>query len=117
MTEFVDVQLGGNPAMFIMNRDRYAALPEAARAVLDAHAGAEFAGAMGAFLDAWNEGAKGMAGQGGNRVRSLTEAELAREYNTVEALRTHPRLAKFITWVQKRPPGFRSKVPGKRRKR
>jgi len=48
---------------------------------------------------------------------TLTEAELAREYNTVEALRTHPRLAKFITWVQKRPPGFRSKVPGKRRKR
>lgn len=77
MTEFVDVQLGGNPAMFIMNRDRYAALPEAARAVLDAHAGAEFAGAMGAFLDAWNEGAKGMAAQGGNRVRSLTEAEAA----------------------------------------
>jgi TRAP-type C4-dicarboxylate transport system substrate-binding protein len=77
MTEFVDVQLGGNPAMFIMNRDRYAALPEAARKVLDAHTGAEFSGAMGAFLDGWNEGAKGMAGQGGNRVRSLTEAELA----------------------------------------
>ena len=48
---------------------------------------------------------------------SLTEAELARDYNTVEALRRHPRLAKFIAWVAKRPPSFRSRVPGKRRHR
>ncbi|CUH99125.1 HNH endonuclease [Leisingera aquaemixtae] len=48
---------------------------------------------------------------------TLTEAELAREYSTPEALKTHPRLAKFIVWVQKRPPGFRSRVPGRRRKR
>jgi hypothetical protein len=48
---------------------------------------------------------------------TLTETELAREYNTVEALRTHPRLAKFILWVAKRPPGFQSKTPGKRRGR
>lgn len=48
---------------------------------------------------------------------TLSEAELARDYSTPEALKTHPRLAKFIAWVQKRPPGFRSHVPGKRRKR
>lgn len=48
---------------------------------------------------------------------TLTEAELARDFNTVEALRTHPRLAKFLNWISKRPPGFRSKVPGKRRSR
>lgn len=48
---------------------------------------------------------------------SLTEAELARDYNTPEALRSHPRLAKFAAWVAKRPPSFRSKVPGKRRGR
>lgn len=48
---------------------------------------------------------------------TLTEAELARDYSTVEALRTHPRLTRFITWVRKRPPEFRSKVPGRRRKR
>ncbi len=77
MSEFIDVQLGGNPAMFIMNPARYAALPDAARATLDAHTGVEFAQAMGAFLDAWNEGAKGFAGQNGNRVRALDEAELA----------------------------------------
>jgi len=48
---------------------------------------------------------------------SLSEAELARDYNTVEALREHPRLAKFAKWVAKRPPDFASKIPGKRRKR
>jgi len=48
---------------------------------------------------------------------SLSEAELARAYNTPEALRGHPRLAKFAAWVAKRPPEFRSKVPGKRRGR
>ncbi|MCR9124803.1 MAG: HNH endonuclease [Rhodobacteraceae bacterium] len=46
---------------------------------------------------------------------SLSEAELARSYSTIAALRDHPRLARFITWVRRRPPGFLSKVPGKRR--
>ncbi len=48
---------------------------------------------------------------------ALTEAELARDFNTPEALRAHPRLAKFAVWVGKRPPGFNSKVPGGMRKR
>ena len=48
---------------------------------------------------------------------TLSEAELARSFNTPDALKAHPRLAKFIAWVQKRPPGFRSRVPGKRRTR
>lgn len=46
---------------------------------------------------------------------TLSEAELARDYNTIDALLTHPRLAKFAKWVAKRPPSFLSKVPGKRR--
>lgn len=45
---------------------------------------------------------------------SLTEADLARTYNTVEALRVHPRLEKFIKWVSKRPPDFHSVTPGAR---
>jgi hypothetical protein len=48
---------------------------------------------------------------------TLSEAELARQFNTPEALRAHPRLAKFAAWVARRPPGFASKVPGKRRMR
>ncbi len=48
---------------------------------------------------------------------TLTEAEIARDYATIKALRAHPRLARFIKWVSRRPPGFHSKVPGARRKR
>ena len=48
---------------------------------------------------------------------SLSEADLARHYNTIEALKAHPRLAKFITWVVRRPPDFRSRTPGGRRRR
>ncbi|MDJ0627974.1 MAG: HNH endonuclease [Rhodobacter sp.] len=48
---------------------------------------------------------------------TLTESDLARSYSSIEALRAHPRLAKFVAWVAKRPPGFHSKTPGPRRKR
>lgn len=48
---------------------------------------------------------------------TLTEAELARDYATIEALRAHPRLEKFVAWSAKRPPGFHSKTTGRRRKR
>lgn len=48
---------------------------------------------------------------------TLTEAELARGYATIEALRAHPRIARFVAWVSRRPPGFTSRVPGARRKR
>ncbi len=47
---------------------------------------------------------------------TLTEAELAREFHSVEALKTHPRLAKFFAWVAKRPPDFMSRSKGGRRK-
>lgn len=46
---------------------------------------------------------------------TLTETELARDYATIVALQAHPRLAKFIAWVRKRPPDFHSKTPGARR--
>ena len=48
---------------------------------------------------------------------TLSEAELARSYASVDALRAHSRLAKFFRWVAKRPPPFLSKTTGGRRKR
>ncbi len=48
---------------------------------------------------------------------TLSEAELAQSFATVDALLTHPRLARFVAWVAKRPPAFNSKIPGKRRTR
>ncbi len=48
---------------------------------------------------------------------TLTETELARNFSTIEALQTHPRIAAFVAWVAKRPPGFTSRTAGPRRKR
>jgi hypothetical protein len=48
---------------------------------------------------------------------TLTEAELARDYNTPAALRAHPRLAAFIGWVSRRPPTFYARSAGGRRKK
>jgi len=38
--------------------------------------------------------------------QALKPRELARTYNTWEALRGHPEIDKFIQWVKKRPPEF-----------
>ena len=48
---------------------------------------------------------------------TLTETELARDYNSPNALRAHPHLAKFAAWVAKRPPGFNARSTGNRRGR
>lgn len=45
------------------------------------------------------------------KIHSLfTEAELATAYCTVAALRAHPDMAAFITWVRKRPAGFHKRT-------
>ena len=36
----------------------------------------------------------------------LTETELARQYNTVEALLAHPEIATFVGWVRRKPADF-----------
>ena len=77
MTEFVDVRMGGNPAMFVMNSGTYNSLSEASKAAIDAHSGQSFSEGIGAFLDQVNGKAKGLAGSNGNRVRALSEAETA----------------------------------------
>ena len=48
---------------------------------------------------------------------TLSETELARDYPTIEALRHHPRLAKFIRWVASKPPDFHSRSAGRGRRR
>jgi 5-methylcytosine-specific restriction endonuclease McrA len=37
--------------------------------------------------------------------RTLTEKELEREYNTVEALLAHPGISRFVRWVERKPHG------------
>ncbi len=36
----------------------------------------------------------------------FTEAELARSYHEVDALRAHPAMAHFIAWVRRKPDDF-----------
>ncbi|WGV15289.1 HNH endonuclease [Fuscovulum ytuae] len=45
----------------------------------------------------------------------FTESELARQFNTPEAIRADPRMEGFLTWIAKRPPEFLSPVPKRRR--
>ena len=47
---------------------------------------------------------------------SLSESELAVDFNTIERLKVHPRLERFIAWVAKRPPEFNSRAPSHRKK-
>ena len=48
---------------------------------------------------------------------ALSETDLARDYFSIEALKMHPRLKKFISWVRRRPPEFYARTPGPRRRR
>ena len=48
---------------------------------------------------------------------AFSEAELAQRYNTVDALRAHARLQKFIAWVAGKPPTFHARSSGKGRRR
>ena len=40
----------------------------------------------------------------------FTEAELARRFNTIDAIRADGRLDGFLNWVARRPPGFLSRT-------
>jgi hypothetical protein len=43
-----------------------------------------------------------------NHVHALlTEKALEREFNTIESLASHPEVARFVTWIRKKPDGFR----------
>lgn len=37
----------------------------------------------------------------------LTEKELEREFNTIVALLAHPGIARFVAWIESKPPGFK----------
>lgn len=44
--------------------------------------------------------------------RALDNKRLARDYASAEALRSHPELARFIAWVERKDPDFH--VPTRR---
>jgi hypothetical protein len=44
----------------------------------------------------------------------FSNAELARQKQTAEALREHPAVAKFINWIAAKPPDFHARTAAKR---
>jgi hypothetical protein len=46
----------------------------------------------------------------------LTENQLARNYSTIEALRSHPEIAKFIEWIGNKPTHIRAAIKRSRDK-
>ncbi|MEM8772543.1 MAG: HNH endonuclease [Pseudomonadota bacterium] len=48
---------------------------------------------------------------------TFTEADLARQYNSIDALRAHPAIEKFAKWIAKKDPAFHAPNRGPRRGR
>lgn len=46
----------------------------------------------------------------------LTETQLARHYSTIDALKRHPELAKFIAWIRSKPTHLRAPIKRSRDK-
>lgn len=47
---------------------------------------------------------------------TLSEAEIARSYASIEALRAHPEIARFVEWLAAKPPHFHARTAGGRRR-
>lgn len=47
----------------------------------------------------------------------LSEREIADAYATPEALKAHPEIARFVTWVQRKPPDWNDHHRSPRRRR
>jgi hypothetical protein len=53
-----------------------------------------------------------------NHIHALfSEKVLEREFNTLDLLASHPEVVRFVTWIQKKPDGFRPANQPSSRKR
>jgi hypothetical protein len=49
--------------------------------------------------------------------KTLSDQEVAAGYTTIEALRTHPEIARFVAWLAGKPPDFYKSTWQSRRRR
>jgi TRAP-type C4-dicarboxylate transport system substrate-binding protein len=73
----IEVPLGGNAAFMFMNQEIYDALPEEARAAIDANSGPEFDRAIGAFWDGAAAAGRGMIEAAGGTITVPSNDERA----------------------------------------
>mgnify|MGYP001416603222 CR=1 FL=1 len=94
---FVELPLGGNAAFMFMNQQVYDALPEEARAAIDANSGPEFDRAMGAFWDGAAAAGRGMVEAAGGTIVIPDAVERAAWESAVQPV--------IDLWVQATPGG------------
>lgn len=83
-THHLELPLGGGLGMVFMMRDRYEALPEAARAVIDRHRTCERMQEIGIEVDRWEADARGFVlAQGGHTIAQATPEQVAQLQATV----------------------------------
>lgn len=74
---FIEMPLGGNAAFIFMNKDVYDALPDEARAAIDANVGPEFDRRVGAFWDGAAAAGRAAIEAAGGSITIPDEAERA----------------------------------------
>lgn len=98
-TDHLRVPLGGATGMVFMDRARFEALSDEARAVLEAHSGCDTTREVGAEVDAWEaESLAFVAGQEGHTVNQIDPAEF-------EAMRAELGEQIFASFAERAPDG------------
>jgi len=75
-TDHMKVPLGGAAGMVFMTRERYDALSDEARAVLDANSGCDVSREMGARVDLWEADGEAFVAAAGHSITEIDPAEL-----------------------------------------
>ncbi|SMY09352.1 TRAP transporter substrate-binding protein [Flavimaricola marinus] len=98
-TDHMTVPLGGATGMVFMDRARYDALPDDARAVLEANSGCDLTREVGATVDQWEaESAAYVEASGGHTINAIDPAEL-------EAMRNDIGESIFAAFGERAPDG------------
>lgn len=85
-SDHLNAPLGGGLGMVFMMRDRYDALSDEARAILDRHRGCDVARRLGAEVDAWeNDALNYVRSQGERRFHTLSDEQVAELVDRVGA--------------------------------
>lgn len=75
-TEFGDASLYTTAFLFVMNKDRYASLPDDLKAVIDANSGEDFSAFAGKTMQDYDAPARQLALDAGNNVIELSDEEV-----------------------------------------